>query len=73
MPSNLYEKSFFELSNGQQRKVALALIFSINKKCYILDEPTIGLDYETKIILCNLLKQLRNEGKIIIIISHDFD
>lgn len=73
IPSDLYEKSFFDLSNGQQRKVALASIFSINKKCYILDEPTIGLDYETKIILSNLLKQLRNEEKIIIIISHDFD
>ena len=73
IPNDLYDKSFFELSIGQQRKVALASIFCLDKKCYILDEPTIGLDYETKKILFNLLKELRNQGKIIIVISHDFD
>ena len=73
IPNDLYDKSFFELSIGQQRKVALASIFCIDKKCYILDEPTIGLDYETKKILSNLLKELRKQQKIIIVISHDFD
>ncbi|MBO7084714.1 AAA family ATPase [bacterium] len=63
----------FAISQGQQRKVALASILILNQPVLILDEPTVGLDYETKIALTTIIKKLRQENKIIIIISHDFD
>ena len=69
----LITKNVFAISQGQQRKVALASILILNQPVLILDEPTVGLDYETKIALTTIIKKLRQENKIIIIISHDFD
>lgn len=70
---SLITKNVFAISQGQQRKVALAAILILDQPVLILDEPTVGLDYETKTALTAIIKKLKQEGKIIIIISHDFD
>jgi energy-coupling factor transport system ATP-binding protein len=70
----LYEKSPFNLSGGQMRRVAIAGILASNPDIIILDEPTVGLDPQGKKELLKLLKKLNEEEhKTIILITHDMD
>ncbi len=67
-----YEKSPFRLSGGEKRKVAIAGILASEPNLLILDEPTVGLDPQTKKELLLLLKEI-NKEKTIIIITHDMN
>ena len=70
----LYEKSPFNLSGGQKRKVAIAGILASNPDVLILDEPTVGLDPIGKHELLELLKQIHEStNKTIILITHDMN
>lgn len=66
-------KSPFELSGGQQRRVALAGILAMNPTTLILDEPMAGLDPQGRYSTMNLLKKMNNAGKTIIMVSHYMD
>ena len=71
---NIYNKSPFNLSGGQQRKVALAGILALNPKVLIFDEPTVGLDSKAREELIEIIKNLKEkENRVIIIITHDMD
>lgn len=71
--SSYFEKSPFELSGGEKRRVALAGILAFKPSYLILDEPTVGLDYESKRNLLDILSKLHDEGVGIIIATHDMD
>lgn len=62
------------LSSGEKRKVAIASIICYNPEILILDEPTVGLDYNNKKVLLNVLKKMNHKyKKTIIIVSHDIN
>jgi ABC-2 type transport system ATP-binding protein len=62
---------FFELSTGQQRRVALALAIAHNPQVLFLDEPTAGLDVSTRVELHALMQELQANGTTIILATHD--
>ncbi len=68
----ILEKSPFNLSGGQMRRVAIAGILASNPDILILDEPTVGLDPKGKLEIIELLKKIQKEThKTIILVTHD--
>ena len=67
------EKSPFELSGGQMRRVALAGVLAMQPRYLVLDEPTAGLDPKGRYYLLNDIKRLHEQGTTIVIISHSMD
>lgn len=70
---NFYKKSPFDLSGGEKRKVAIAGVLASNPSVLVLDEPTSSLDPAATKEVMELVKSLKEEGKLIIVISHDTD
>lgn len=68
-----FQKSPFELSGGEKRRVAIAGILAINSDILVLDEPTAGLDIKGANAIMSLVEQMHRDGKTIIIITHDMD
>lgn len=63
-----------QLSRGNQQKLALASVLCLNTDVVLLDEPTLGLDFEASDLLMKVIKNEASEnGKIFIITSHDAD
>ena len=73
LDESFYKRSPFELSGGEKRRVAIAGIIALNPEILILDEPTAGLDPEGSKIILNLVNKLNEEGKTIIIVTHDMN
>ena len=68
------DRSPFELSGGQKRRVAIAGVIAMRPRVLILDEPTAGLDPRGKKDIMSLVKRLKETSSpTIIIISHDMD
>lgn len=68
------DRSPFDLSGGQKRRVAIAGVIAMKPKVLILDEPTAGLDPYGKEQILNLIVKLKQTiSKTIIVISHDMD
>lgn len=70
---NLYNTHPYDLSGGEAQKVALTKILLINPDIILLDEPTKGLDGYSKLMISEILKKLKEEGKTIIIVTHDIE
>ena len=72
--SEILEKSPFNLSGGQMRKVAIAGILAYNPDVLLLDEPTRGLDPKTADEIMDLFYEIhKTYNKTIILISHDMN
>ena len=68
------EKSPFELSGGQKRRVALAGVLAMEPEVLVLDEPTAGLDPAGREnLMANIRDYHRNKGRTIILVSHSMD
>jgi energy-coupling factor transport system ATP-binding protein len=67
------ERSPFELSGGQKRRVALAGILATAPSILILDEPMAGLDPVSREDILALIQQLNDEGTTIVMVSHSMD
>jgi energy-coupling factor transport system ATP-binding protein len=66
-------RSPFELSGGEMRLVAIASVLALRSPALIMDEPTAGLDFFGKRRVLDFLKELKNEKKSIVLISHDLE
>jgi len=73
MDESYLDKSPFDLSGGQKRRVAIAGILAMNPDILILDEPTAGLDPQGAKEMLTLFKKINQTGKTIIIVSHDMN
>ena len=69
----LFERSPFELSGGQMRRVAIAGILAMEPDVLVLDEPTAGLDPAGRKELMSLFKQLHKAGMTIVLVTHLMD
>lgn len=68
------EKSPFDLSGGEKRRVAIAGVISMKPKVLVLDEPTAGLDPMGKRDLLRLIKEYnKNTGSTVVFVSHNMD
>lgn len=68
------ERSPFDLSGGQKRRVAIAGILVLNPKVLVLDEPTAGLDPQGAQEMMTLFMNLnKKEGKTVLLVTHDME
>ena len=68
------DKSPFELSGGEMRKVALCGILALEPKVLILDEPTVALDYQSREEIMAMVKRLKEEFDMtIVLVTHNMD
>lgn len=69
--SNYLDKMIYTLSGGEQQRVALARALLKESDIILADEPTGNLDEKNAEVVISIFKQLRDEGKTIIIATHD--
>ena len=68
------DKSPFELSGGEMRKVALCGVLALEPKVLMLDEPTVALDYKSREEIMTMVKKLKDElNMTIVLISHNMN
>jgi len=70
---SILEKSPFELSGGQKRRVAIAGIVAMKPEILILDEPAAGLDPAGREEILDFMKQLCAKGTTVVLVSHNMD
>ena len=61
------------LSGGQKQRLAAATAMVCGKELLVFDEPTSGLDFDSMVRLSNLIRRLSDMGKIIFIVTHDYE
>ena len=69
----LMEKSPFELSGGQMRRVAIAGVLAMRPRILVLDEPAAGLDPQSREDMLQLIRGLHEQGATIVMVSHSMD
>lgn len=67
------DKSPFELSGGQQRRVAFAGVLAMEPEVLVLDEPMAGLDPAARGDFLGLIDRLHREGLTVVMVSHSMD
>lgn len=65
------DKKVCECSGGEQQRVAIARLLLKSCELILADEPTGSLDSYNKKIVCDLLKKMQQEGKTIVVVTHD--
>ncbi len=68
---NLKDRPSYMLSGGEKKRVAIGSVLTMNPEVLLLDEPTSGLDPKTQCFLIELIFQLNESGKTIVIATHD--
>jgi len=73
-PERFLQLSPFQLSGGEQRRVAIASVVAMGQKYIVLDEPTAGLDSGSKLAVLTELESLRQTANVtVILVSHNMD
>jgi manganese/zinc/iron transport system ATP- binding protein len=69
--SEFAQRQISQLSGGQQQRVFLARALAQQADLYLLDEPFVGVDASTEQSIINLLRNMREAGKTIVVVHHD--
>jgi cobalt/nickel transport system ATP-binding protein len=69
----LADRAPYQLSGGQKKRVAIASVLVMNPDVLLFDEPTAALDPRTQDWLVDLIEQLGEAGKTIVLATHDLD
>jgi manganese/zinc/iron transport system ATP- binding protein len=69
--ANYATRQISQLSGGQQQRVFLARALAQQADVYFMDEPFAGVDVATETAIIELLKELRAEGKTVLVVHHD--
>lgn len=69
----LLDRHPYDLSGGEQQRLALAKVLLTNPQILLLDEPTKGLDAHFKITLAQIMNKLKENGIAIVLVSHDIE
>ena len=70
---HLAERVPHSLSGGEKRRVAIAGVLAMRPEVLVLDEPTAGLDPATREAMLGVIRDLRDEGVTVVLVSHDLD
>ena len=70
---SLLDRSPFQLSEGQKKRVSFASALAVKPELVVLDEPTAGQDESFRRELGNLIKELQQEGKTVVLVTHDLE
>lgn len=74
LPEDLLEKSPFELSGGEKRRVAIAGVLAMDPDVLILDEPTAGLDPAGRdVLLSEIVSYHKKRGNTVLLVSHSME
>ena len=73
LPAEVLEKSPFDLSGGQMRRVAIAGVLAMQPSVLVLDEPTAGLDPAGRHEMMQLFADLHAQGQTIVLVTHQMD
>lgn len=68
---DIFTRSPFELSGGEERKVAIASVLIMEPDIFVLDEPSAGLDPVSRTSVSSLVRNLKKNGTGVIIVTHD--
>ncbi len=68
---DLTKRQISQLSGGQQQRVFLARALAQQADVYLLDEPFVAIDVATENTIIDLLKEMRQNGKTIVVVHHD--
>jgi energy-coupling factor transport system ATP-binding protein len=71
--SHLMKRSTHELSGGEKQKLAIAAALAVNPEVFLFDEPTSQLDPQSTLEIYSILKELKAEGKTIILIEQKIE
>ena len=70
---HLRDRAPFELSGGEKKRAAIASVLSLDPDVILLDEPTASLDPRTKWVLVNLIQKLAEQGRTIVVATHELE
>lgn len=73
LPETVLDKSPFDLSGGQMRRVAIAGVLAMRPEILVLDEPTAGLDPAGRRDMMQLFAKLHAAGQTIVLVTHQMD
>jgi manganese/zinc/iron transport system ATP- binding protein len=69
--THLASRQIGQLSGGQQQRTFLARALAQRADLYFMDEPMAGVDAATEAIIFRILKELRDQGRTVIVVHHD--
>lgn len=67
----ILHRPIHHLSGGEKQKAALAVLFAMNPRVYLLDEPFASIDRKSRLEILEILKELVSNGKTVILCDHD--